>query len=444
MSPRQRTARGRGSSTAVTTSTTGAVGARRSSSAALASAFLAGEWTRAGLRGGARETFGKTPRWLAGVVTDVLDVYHRPPLDRPRELAEVIEAALVRRRVRNVPAVRRWLFYDSRMGRMRWPVPVLTTVRELADFVGADVPHLLWLADPRGLERGAHAERLRHYRYTWTSGRMLERPKAELKRVQRLILRELLDPIPPHDAAHGFRRGRSVVTHAAAHAGREVVVRFDLEHFFSSVDGGRVYGVFRAAGYPERVAHLLAALCLNVVPAAEWDAVPRPDDPRLLDVHARLGRRLAGPHLPQGAPTSPALASLVALALDRRLAGLARRFGSTYTRYADDLVFSGDRRLLAPALRAAVAEIVRDEGFHVNVRKTRVVTQAGRQEVCGVVVNAHPNVSRRDYDRLKAILHNGAHGVDRAQLRGRIAWVQAVNPHRGGKLLRLYEVGGRR
>ena len=91
-------------------------------------------------------------------------------------------------------------------------------------------------------------------------------------------------------------------------------MRLDLEDFFASVPAGRVFGIFRTAGYPEAVAHVLTALCPTVVPATEWARIPRPSDPRQVQRHARLGRRLATPHLPQGAPTSPALASLAASA----------------------------------------------------------------------------------------------------------------------------------
>ena len=90
------------------------------------------------------------------------------------------------------------------------------------------------------------------------------------------------------------------------------MLSLDLEDFFASVSAARVYGIFRAAGYPEPVAHTLTGLCTNVVPAAE--SVPG---------DFRLARRLATPHLPQGAPTSPALANLVAFHLDVRLSGLA-------------------------------------------------------------------------------------------------------------------------
>jgi retron-type reverse transcriptase len=260
---------------------------------------------------------------------------------------------------------------------------------------------------------------------------VIEQPKARLKEIQRWILRELLVWIPPHDAAHGFVKRRSAHTHAARHVGRRVVVRLDLEDFFAAVTAARVYAIFRTAGYPEGVAHALTGLCTNAVP--EVESVPG---------HFRLARRLATPHLPQGAPSSPALANLAAHGLDRRLAGLARELGATYSRYADDLVLSADHHLRTPA--AAITAIARDEGFHVNHAKTRTMGRGSRQVVTGIVVNAHPNVARTEYDRLKAILHQGAKEVDPAHLLGRISWVEAVNPARGAKLRALWTALGNR
>ena len=101
-------------------------------------------------------------------------------------------------------------------------------------------------------------------------------------------------------------------------------------------------------------------------------AVPRPQDPALLDRHARLGRRLATPHLPQGAPTSPALASLAARRLDLRLAGLASALGARYSRYADDLTFSGDADLPAGRWGRVVSRVAREEGFAVAAGKSSV------------------------------------------------------------------------
>lgn len=158
-----------------------------------------------------------------------------------------------------------------------------------------------------------------------------------------------------------------------------------------------------------------------------------------------LGRRLATPHLPQGAPTSLALASLAAGALDRRLAALAPTLLTRYSRYADDLTFSGPADVPAGTLRRAVSEIVRAEGLRVAGAKTTVRRRHERQLVCGIVVNAHPNAPRPEYDRLKAILHDAEHnGPDaanragvadfHARLLGRIAWVGSVNAARGRRL----------
>jgi hypothetical protein len=342
------------------------------------------------------------------------------------------------------------------MGRRRWPVPEIASVGALATFLGVTDGELAWFADAHSLERTVEDNRLRHYLYATLRrpgrpARVIERPKRRLKEIHRWILHDILDWIPAHEAAHGFTRGRSVRTHASEHTGQFVVIRLDLEDFFASIAASRVYGIFRTAGYPESVAHSLTALTTNVVPSGLWTSLPRPADSAQIDAHHRLGRRLATPHLPQGAPTSPALANLAAFRLDRRLTGLAASLEISYTRYADDLTFSGPVRLVRAAntLRRAVAEIAREEGFRVNDHKSMLATRAGRQRVCGVVVNERLNVPRHEYDVLKAILHNSRkHGPAsqnrealpdfRAHLLGRLSWIESLNPERGGKLRRQF------
>ena len=425
----------------------------------LAAAFLAGVWNERGLVRRGAAALDRRPRWLLPVARAVLEGYHRAPGDRPRELAAFIAVAMARAPADDGPRlrVRRWFVAEPQMGRMRWPVPELATLGALARFLSLTDGELGWLADTRGLERTAVQERLRNYAYTWLDRgprppRVIERPKRRLKEAQRQVLHDILDWIPAHPQAHGFTRGRSAVSNAAVHTGRRVVVRLDLEDFFASIRAGRIYGIFRAAGYPEAVAHALTGLTTNAVPAAQWHAMPRPRDPRQIAAHHALGLRLATPHLPQGAPTSPALANLAAFGLDRRLHGLAGAVGATYTRYADDIAFSGGTLLLthADGIRRQVAEIAAEEGFAVNERKSALMTRAGRQRLCGLVVNEHPNVARDEYDRLKAILHNcavrGPAGQNRsgtadfrAHLLGRVAWVEQVNPARGAKLRERFE-----
>nr|WP_231127231.1 reverse transcriptase family protein [Motilibacter aurantiacus] len=307
---------------------------------------------------------------------------------------------------------------------------------------------LEWLADARGLLRRAPQGPLHHYRYRWQpkagGARLLEAPLPRLRRLQRTLLDTVLARVPVHPAAHGYVPGRSAVTNAAAHVGAAVVVSLDLEAFFSSLSAGRAYGVLRTAGYPEPVAHLLTALCTNAVPVHVLRGLP---DSVPVDVRFRLRRALATPHLPQGAPTSPTLANLCAHALDRRLAGYAAAAGVTYTRYADDLTFSGGPGLLraAPALVTAVRRIAAAEGHRVNVAKTRVRSSAQRQVVTGLVVNERLNLPRGEYDRLKAVVHDAVrhgpaaanrhgHRDFRAHLEGRVAWLEAVHPERGARL----------
>ncbi|MGH2850172.1 MAG: reverse transcriptase family protein [Solirubrobacteraceae bacterium] len=431
-------------------------GTRRTLAACLADAFLAGEWTVEAALDRAGEVLDRRPRWIGPLARDVFASYHRAPLDRPRELARFIELALERRGAGGrPPQVRRWLVAEPAMGRARWPVPRLASVGALAEFLELEIGELSWFADIRGLERSVVDLPLRHYTYAVLPRepgrvpRVIERPKRRLKQLQRRLLHDLLDWVPAHDAAHGFTRGRSVITHVAAHTGKHVVLRMDLEDFFASVPAGRVFAILRTAGYPEAVAHTLTGLMTNSVPATVWERLPHPHQMDAVAKHHRFGRRLAQPHLPQGAPTSPALANLAAFRLDRRLAGAAAALGLDYTRYADDLVFSGPSHLAAVAdgLRAQVAAIAADEGLRVNQEKSTLATRAGRQRVCGVVVNEHPNIAREEYDALKAIIHNCArqgpasqnrNGINnfRAHLVGRIAWVETLNPQRGRKLRR--------
>ncbi len=389
--------------------------------------------------------------WLRPLARQVLALYPRAPHDRPRELATNLASRPAAERAGQTRPIRRPVA-PTQMLTNRWRLPVLEDLGDVAAFLALTPSELDWFADPRRLARETSTVPLQHYRVshrTAASGaiRVLEAPKRRLKVVQRRLLDELASRIPPHDAAHGFRPGGSVRSYARPHAGRAVVVRLDLEAFFASVTVSRVYGIWRTAGYPEPVAHCLAGLVTCVLPRSAWRAVPAPADDTLLDAHWRLGRRLAAPHLPQGAPTSPAMANLAAFRLDVRLTALARSWGGRYTRYADDLAFSGAAGWGTGTSRLldAVEDIARDEGFRLNPRKTGVMPRAGRQQLGGLVVNESPKVARREVDLLRAVLHNCLrhgpstqnredHPAFEEHLRGRIAWVAQHDPVRGARL----------
>ncbi len=325
-------------------------------------------------------------------------------------------------------------------------LPEFYTPEQLAEWLQMPIGRLAWLTR-RGAEPDRpETERDAHYFCRWVekrSGgwRLIEAPKPILKSVQTRIYEEILSLIPPHPAAHGFVPGRSILSNAQAHVGRRVVLKFDLENFYATVSFSRVVSIFHRVGYSREAAIWLARLTTTVAP---WSLAAPDGRPDTLAPYLRR-------HLPQGAPTSPALANLSAYSLDVRLNGLARKFGVTYTRYADDLTFSGSRNLIRalPVFIPLVTQIVRSERFRVHPSKRKVLRNNQRQVVTGVVVNQKPNVSRSEFDRLKAILTNcvrhGPSSQNRngvpdfaAHLRGRIAHVLQLNPQRGRKLLQLY------
>jgi RNA-directed DNA polymerase len=426
---------------------------------ALADAFLAGAWTSDGLRTQGQLVLGARHAWLRRLAREVIKAYPEPPSDRPRELfAFVLQtqamAQVERRAARpggGFPLPLHRLTAPTSMIRHPFPVTSLDHAGDLAALLGVSMEELLWFADTNGLQRRARSDRLQHYRSTWvpsvSGGRLLEAPLPRLKAIQRQILAQILTPIPVHDAAHGFVVGRSARTGAAPHVGTGLLISLDLESFFASITGSRIYGVLRAAGYPEPVAHLLTGLCATATPVRVLAAMPGTAAPSAF----RLRRRLAEPHLPQGAPTSPQLANLCAFAIDRRLSAYASAIGAVYTRYADDLTFSGDTLVVRQrGVVAAVARIVAEEGFRLHIGKTRTRGRDARQQVTGVVVNASTTVPRRDYDTLRAILHNCVthgpstqnrveHNDFRAHLRGRISWVASLDAGRGRKLLATFE-----
>jgi RNA-directed DNA polymerase len=209
----------------------------------------------------------------------------------------------------------------------------------------------------------------RHYTIKKRSGgqREISEPLPSLKEIQRWILDNILYKCSVSKFAKGFVPERSIRENARFHRNQSKVLSLDLEDFFPSIKGGRVYNFFKRLGYQPKVAHLLSKLCT-----------------------------LNG-SLPQGAPTSPALSNLISLRLDKRLAGFALKEKIRYTRYADDITFSGefDEGQLIKFTRKVLAA----EGYKLNERKTKLMERHQCQEVTGIVVNEKlqaPKTTRKE------------------------------------------------
>ncbi len=322
----------------------------------------------------------------------------------------------------------------------RLGLPQLSTPGHLADWLMLSDDQLARFSDPFGMHNHDDETPVNHYfwhLHPKRAGgvRLIEAPKPVLKSLQRRILHDLLARVPVHEAAFGFVQGRNCLQSAQRHCGEELVISFDLRDFFPSVPAARIHALFRCLGYPHATARALTNLTTLSTP------------PRILDRLPAGTRALyQARHLPQGAPTSPMLANLCAFRLDRRLAGLARRLEAHYSRYADDLTFSGDAEV-ARAILKTVPEIVPGEGFSLNPAKTRVMRAGTRQVVTGLVVNETLGTGRKEFDRLKAVLHHCAKQSDRrlddpgfrAEMNGRIAWVEQVSPGRGLRLRQRFE-----
>lgn len=430
----------------------------------LARSFLAGEPTVEQIVARCTRTLGKPWHWLPSLAKKYVKRFAgetRPP---QRDVVEFLRRDRGFRhawfKYGRQLFVAEWLTESQQMqpiaAAQGWELPAIESVGALAEWLGVSIEDLEWFADLKGLIHRSNSPQLSHYNYrvlTKDSGtiRLIEAPKPRLKKLQQQILSRILDKVPPHPAVHGFVKGRSISSCIGPHVGQRVVLRMDLKDFFPSFPARRIQALFRTLGYPESVADLLGGICTNFTPRAVWSKESL-DQLVPWDVRQQARDLYCRPHLPQGAPTSPALANICSFRADCRLAGLARASGAVYTRYADDLAFSGGKEFERSVERFSihVAAIVLEEGFSVNHRKTRIMRQGVRQHLVGLVANRHPNIIRTDFDRLKATLTNcirlgpesqnrDAHPRFRLHLEGRVCFVESVNPAKGKRLRRLLE-----
>lgn len=187
--------------------------------------------------------------------------------------------------------------------------------------------------------------------------RTISAPNGQLRAIQKTIYYKLLLPVNIHPAATGFRKNVSIVDNAKPHLGKNCVLKTDIIDFFGSIHQYDVARAFEKIGYPTNISELLAELCC-------------------------LRKRL-----PQGAPTSPALSNIIAYDMDRALIDMAKEHGLTYTRYADDMTFSGDA-IDQEKLFPKIAKIVRKNGFALKLKKTRFMDKNKRKIITGISISS--------------------------------------------------------
>jgi hypothetical protein len=312
---------------------------------------------------------------------------------------------------------------------VRYGLPVWNNEADVAQALEVSVASLRHFSMHRAQDRAPHYVTFAIAKRRGGE-RLIMAPKQRLKALQRRLHALLGSRLPISEFAHGFRRGHSIVDNARPHVGKAVVLRLDIRDFFPSIHFARVRGLLLAFGYAYPVASILAALTTEA-----------PRQP--VQVGDMLFFPPVGPRAcPQGAPTSPAIANALLVRMDRRLAGLARRFDFSYSRYADDLTFSGNDIANAHKIRLLATRIVQDEGFQINPDKTRVMRDGSRQVVTGVVINRVLGLSRQTRRYLRAAVHRCVQAhlagtADRATLarvEGQLAYLSMLNPEQARKL----------
>ncbi|MDN7545847.1 reverse transcriptase domain-containing protein [Burkholderia cenocepacia] len=240
--------------------------------------------------------------------------------------------------------------------------------------------------------------------------RPIEAPHRSLLECQRWIARHILAQSLPSDCVHSYRSRRNIRTNAAAHSSGGPILKMDIENFFPSISFGRVWRYFSELGYATEVAFFLARLCT------------------------------VRDSLPQGGAASPALSNILFKKLDRRLEGLATHCHLIYTRYADDLTFSGDSIGLGFIL--SVEKICLSEGLVINSKKTQLMNGLGRRVVTGLVVGKNSISLKREYKReiRQAVYFIIKHGpatylrknrkspLHLRQILGRLAYWRSIEP----------------
>ena len=347
-------------------------------------------------------------------------------------------------------------FYDTHDRAQRREdngIPELETVDQLVEALSEayangdsnielDIPTLRWLCYHREVATTTHYKSFSIPKKTG-GNRQIWAPMPRLKSVQKWISRNIAEKLVNHGAAHGFISGRSILSNASVHTNSKIVVSMDLQDFFPTFTFNRVKGIFRAAGYLEGIATLLALLCTE----APRKKIKFPDEKnpgKEKWVYVASGDRC----LPQGSPASPSLTNAACLRLDRRLDGYATKYGWRYTRYADDLTFSfpadSAKSPKTDLLIKRVQEFVVSEGFIVHPNKTDKMGTGGQQKVTGLIVNGvgKPRVSKGFRDNLRAAIHNQEEGKELMYeeesletLMGYASFIFSADPTKGTTLI---------
>lgn len=203
--------------------------------------------------------------------------------------------------------------------------------------------------------------------------RTISQPSKKLKGLQSWILVNILNKLSVSTSCKGFEKGSSTYHNAEPHKGASCLLTIDLENFFPTITQKHVFSIFKSIGYSNLISVILSNICTY------------------------------NEALPQGSPCSPKLANLSAWQLDSRIQGYVGQRGINYTRYADDLSFSGQNPIKIVHILPMIKKIIRDEEFKINNSKTRIAGMSRAKIITGLTLsNDSIGIGKEKYKKLRS------------------------------------------
>lgn len=289
---------------------------------------------------------------------------------RKKEVDEIIERWRTECSRKGMSGEDLQLYLDYVGNLIKQDLPPIVDMKHLSLLMGIDYVHVATVVN-------SSSDFYREFEITKRTGgsRIITAPYPSLKYMQTWIYDNILAHRKTHFCANGFVHGHSILTNAQKHVNCKMLLKMDIADFFGSIPQNYIINYFhKELGYNLNVSWILSSIC-----------------------------SLNG-SLPQGAPTSPALSNLISTSLDRRLYRLSKIFGLTYSRYADDLTFSGNE--IPTTFIRYVEDIAKDCNYEINQSKTRLYGEGGSKIIAGVsLASGSPRVPREYRHKLRQELH---------------------------------------
>lgn len=323
-------------------------------------------------------------------------------------------------------------------------LPIIFSTKHLALLLGLEFKTLKSIIGKRSIQ-------YQFYEISKKRGgkRQISVPHKDLKYIQSWITENILNKVPVHNNIHGFVKGKSILSNAVNHLDAECILNIDLKKFFDSIEEKRVYSLFKFLGYHSNLAVDMAKLCTCPISEKYYETFS--DDDKLLFQDIFQNKKAV---LPQGAPSSPAISNLICSRLDKRMIGYSEKHNLKYTRYADDITFSGSFSKM-PKINF-IKKVVKEENLKINWDKVRYYKKGQLQMVTGLLIDNKIRVPKKFKKEINRHLyfckkysaeshfnylsekHDNKKGFQKDWLLGKIRYVYSIEPEEGMKMFKKF------